>query len=252
MPVLFIGHGSPMNAIEDNPFSRAWRELGRSLPTPRAVLCISAHWETIGVQVTAMPQPRTIHDFYGFPSELYALRYPAPGSPWLAERLCQAVQTPTIAPDLAWGLDHGSWSVLRHLLPTAQVPVVQLSLDKAASLQDHYDLGRQLAGLREEGVLILGSGNMVHNLAVMDWGETAFDWAVEYDLLLRQWILDRDHQAVIQYDRHGQAGQLAVNSAEHYKPLLYVLALQQPGEAVSFFADRVTLGSISMRSLRIG
>jgi 4,5-DOPA dioxygenase extradiol len=252
MPVLFVGHGSPMNAIEDNEFSRAWSEAGKALPRPKAVLCVSAHWETAGTQVTAMPQPRTIYDFYGFPPELYAAAYPAPGSPGLAERVREVVKAVAVRPDLGWGLDHGTWSVLRRLFPAADVPVVQLSLDQAAGAQFHYDLGKQLAPLREEGVLILGSGNIVHNLRVMQWADSAFDWAAEYDARVRQWILDGDHEPIIQYEKHGQAGLLAVNSAEHYEPLLYILALQQAGEPVQFFAEKVTLGSISMRSLRIG
>ena len=199
-----------------------------------------------------MPQPRTIYDFYGFPPELYAAAYPAPGSPDLAERVREVVKAVVVRPDLGWGLDHGAWSVLRRLFPAADVPVVQLGLDQAAGAQFHYDLGKQLAPLREEGVLVLGSGNIVHNLRIMQWAEAAFDWAAEYDARLRQWILDGDHAPIIQYEKHGQAGMLAVNSAEHYEPLLYALALQEPGETVHFFAEKVTLGSISMRSLRIG
>ncbi len=252
MPLLFVGHGNPMNAIEDNEFSRAWKETGKSLPHPKAILCISAHWETAGTQVTAMTQPRTIYDFYGFPPELYAATYPAPGSPDLAERVRRAVKTVEVRPDLTWGLDHGTWSVLKRLFPAADVPVVQFSLDMALDMQQHYELGKQLGELREEGILILGSGNIVHNLRIMRWGEEAYDWATDYDAKVRQWILEDDHEPIIQYQKHGQAGLLSVNSAEHYEPLLYILALKEPGEPVSFFAEKVTFGAVSMRSVRIG
>jgi 4,5-DOPA dioxygenase extradiol len=252
MPALFIGHGSPMNAIEDNEFSRAWIQAGRELPPVRAVVCISAHWETNGTRVLSVPAPRTIYDFYGFPPQLYRVEYPAPGSPDLAERVRSLIRSVPVQPDLEWGLDHGCWSVLKHLLPEARVPVIQLSLDQVAGMQQHYDLGRQLAELRQEGVLILGSGNMVHNLRVLNWSDIAFDWALAYDEMLRAWIESGDHEPVIQYEKHGSPALQAVNSAEHYEPLLYILALQQAGEAVRFFAERVTLGSISMRSLRIG
>jgi 4,5-DOPA dioxygenase extradiol len=252
MPVLFVGHGSPMNAIEDNEFSRTWEQVGRELPRPKAILCISAHWETIGPRVTAMPLPKTIYDFYGFPPELYAASYPAAGSPDLAERLRRVIRTVEVGLDQAWGLDHGAWSVLKHLFPAADVPVVQLSLDYVKDMQHHYDLGKQLKALREEGILILGSGNMVHNLGVLQWEGGAYDWAEQYDAKLRDWILADEHEAIIHYEKHGRAGQLSVNSAEHYEPLLYVLALKEIGEPVSFFSEQVVMGSISMRSLRIG
>jgi 4,5-DOPA dioxygenase extradiol len=252
MPVLFIGHGSPMNAIEDNEFSRAWIAAGKALPRPKAILCVSAHWEAEGTQVTAMEKPKTIYDFYGFPHELYAKTYPAPGSPELAQRIRDLVEPVAVGLDQNWGLDHGAWSVLTRLFPNADIPVIQLSLDVNKSPQEHYDLGRQLKTLREEGVLILGSGNIVHNLRILNWEDSAYDWAVSYDAKVRKWILDDDHNPIIQYQQHGREAALAVNSAEHYKPLLYVLGATEPGEAVSFFAEKVTLGSISMRSLRIG
>ncbi len=252
MPVLFIGHGSPMNAIEDNEFSRAWLAAGRALPRPKAILCVSAHWETEGTQVTAMDEPKTIHDFYGFPPELYAVQYPAPGSPELAQRIRDLIAPTVVEPDQTWGLDHGAWSVLSRLYPKADIPVVQLSLDVKKSPQEHYDLGRQLKTLRKEGVLILGSGNIVHNLRILNWEDSAYDWAVDYDAKVKQWILDEDQDSIIQYHKHGREAALAINSAEHYKPLLYVLGAKEPGEPVSFFAEKVTLGSISMRSLRIG
>src|SRR5271157_4870591 len=206
LPVLFIGHGSPMNAIEDNEFSRSWSEAGRSLPRPKAILCVSAHWETRGVEVTQ---------------------------------------------DQSWGLDHGAWSVLSRLFPHADVPVIQLSLDQGISPQAHYDLGRQLGTLREEDILIIGSGNVVHNLGRVAWEDTAFEWAAEFDDRVKHWILDGNHEALIGYQTQGPSAALAINSAEHYKPLLYVLGAIRPGESVHFFAERVTLGSISMRSFRV-
>jgi len=252
MPALFIGHGSPMNAVEDNEFSRAWSKAGRSLPRPKAILCISAHWETKGTQVTAMEKPKTIYDFYGFPPELYAVQYPAAGSPNLARRIQELVKPVEVVQDLSWGLDHGAWSVLCRLFPQADVPVVQLSLDRSISPQAHYDLGQQLGALRKEGILIVGSGNVVHNLGRIAWEDTALDWANEFDDAVRNWILAGDHEALIRYQAQGPLAALAINSAEHYKPLLYVLGAARPGESVHFFVEKVTLGSISMRSFKVG
>lgn len=252
VPVLFVGHGSPMNAIEDNEFSRAWIKAGEALPSPRAILCVSAHWETEGTQVTVMDKPKTIYDFSGFPPELYAVKYPAPGSPELAQRVVDLVKPVIVGLDQSWGLDHGTWSVLARLFPQANVPVIQLSLDMKKSPQEHYKLGQRLKALRDEGVLILGSGNVVHNLRILHWADSAFDWAEEFDGRVKQWILDDNHEAAIQYHKQGQLAAMAINSAEHYKPLLYVLGAKEPGEPVAFFAEKVTLGSISMRSLRIG
>jgi len=252
MPVLFLGHGSPMNAIEENEFSRAWIAAGKALPHPKAILCVSAHWETAGTQVTAMEKPRTIYDFYGFPPELYAKTYPTLGSPELAQRVRDLAGADAIAPDLTWGLDHGTWLVLSRLFPKADVPVIQLSLDVTKNAQAHYDLGRQLQPLRDEGVLIIGSGNLVHNLRMVVFEDTAFDWAVEFDGKVKQWILDDTHEPVIQYEKQGREAALAINSAEHYKPLLYALGAKEPGEPVSFFAEKVWGGSVSMRSIRIG
>jgi 4,5-DOPA dioxygenase extradiol len=252
MPVMFVGHGNPMNAIEDNEFSQAWTLMGASLPTPRAILCISAHWETIGTKVTAMPQPKTIHDFYGFPPELFAMQYPAPGSPELAEQICSLVKTVAIQPDQDWGLDHGTWSVLMRMFPNADIPVLQLSLDRTKSPQHHYDLGRELKSLREQGVLIIGSGNMVHNLGLVVWEDVAYDWAQEFDGKIRDWIMQDDHTPIIHYQDYGRPAQLAVNSAEHFQPLLYTLGLKEPGEEVMFFTEKVSMGSLSMRSLKIG
>ena len=252
MPVLFIGHGSPMNAIEDNEFSLAWEETGKLLPRPNAILCVSAHWETMGTQVTAMEKPRTIYDFYGFPAELYQKTYPAPGSPELAHYIEESTSFTPVQADHTWGLDHGTWSVLCRLFPQADIPVIQLSLDRTQAPAFHYALGKELGGLRKRGVLIVGSGNMVHNLRLAVFREVAFDWAVEFDETLRKLILSGDHTPVINYQQLGQPAQLSIPTNEHYLPLLYALALQQDDEEVRFFAERVTLGSISMRSLWIG
>jgi 4,5-DOPA dioxygenase extradiol len=252
MPVLFLGHGSPMNAIEDNEFSLAWQEIAMRIPQPKAILCISAHWETRGSQVTAMELPRTIHDFYGFPRTLFEKQYPAPGSPELAARIIKLLDRSNVLPDQSWGLDHGTWSVLCRMYPQADLPVVQLSLDRSGDNANHYQLGKELRQLRQEGVLIVGSGNIVHNLRMMVWEDTAFKWATEYDMKVKQWILEDDHDAIIHYEKHGQAAMLAVNSAEHYLPLLYILGLKEKDDPVSFFADKIWGGSLSMRCVRIG
>lgn len=252
MPVLFVGHGNPMNAIEENEFSHFWVKVGQQLPRPKAILCISAHWETIGTKVTAMPYPETIHDFYGFPPELFAVKYPAPGSPQLAEDIQSMVTSKNIEPDQEWGLDHGTWSVLVRMFPKADIPVLQLSLDHSLTTRSHYELGKELRMLREQGVLIIGSGNIVHNLGLVVWEDTAFDWALEYDGKVKEWILQDDHESIIHYEKYGRAAQLAVNSGEHFKPLLYVLGLKDPGEPVQFFAEKVWGGSLSMRSVLIG
>ncbi len=252
MPVLFLGHGSPMNAIEDNEFSHSWEDAARQIPTPKAILCISAHWETQGSQVTAMAAPRTIHDFYGFPRPLFEKQYPAPGSPELANKVIQLIKKSNVSPDETWGLDHGTWSVLCRMYPQADIPVVQLSLDRETKNSQHYQLGKELQPLRQEGVLIIGSGNIVHNLRMMVWEDTAFDWAAEYDGKVKQWILDGDHESIIHYEKYGKAAMLAVNSAEHYLPLLYILGLKEKDEPISFFADKIWGGSISMRCVKFG
>ena len=252
MPVMFVGHGSPMNAVEDNEFSRAWRAAGAALPRPKAILCVSAHWESYGTQVTAMDQPRTIYDFYGFPPEMYAMIYPAPGSPELAEHVREMIGKERVALDQKWGYDHGAWSVLTRMFPEADVPVIQLSLDVNLAAQSHYNLGKKLGALRNDGVLILGSGNIVHNLRMVMFEEQAYDWAVEFDGKVRDWIAAGDHDPIIHYENGGQAAALSINSAEHYKPLLYVLGASEKGEPVNFFTEKVFGGSISMRSLRIG
>jgi 4,5-DOPA dioxygenase extradiol len=252
MPALFIGHGSPMNAIVDNEFSRAWAEVAQSLPKPQAVLCVSAHWETDGTCVTAMEQPKTIHDFYGFPAALFEKRYPAPGSPELARLTQETLREAHVRPDSEWGLDHGAWAVLCQMYPEADVPVVQLSLDKRESPSFHYELGRALQALRKKGVLILGSDNIVHNLREVVWEDTAYDWALEFDARIKDLILSGDHLAIIDYSKLGRSARLSVPTLEHYLPLLFVLGAQDKTDGVSFFADRVTLGSMSIRSVKLG
>ena len=251
MPALFVGHGSPMNAIEDNEFSRAWMEVGKALPAPNAILCISAHWETNGTQVTGMDHPKTIHDFGGFPPELYAMEYPAPGSPDLAQLTQETVKKVPIQVDQTWGLDHGTWSVLCRMFPDAKIPVVQLSLDRTQPPEFHYALGQELQALRKKGVLIIGSGNIVHNLRRVMFEDGAYDWAVAFDETIKQLVLSGDHDPMVHYQSLGQTARLAIPTNEHYLPFLYTLGLQENNEQVRFFADRVTYGSLSMRSLWI-
>ena len=258
MPVLFIGHGSPMNAIEASTFSRGWEKMARELPRPRAILCISAHWESEGTQVTAMEQPRTIHDFGGFPKALFDVQYPAPGSPVLAKSIQATLSQAKVGLNLDWGLDHGCWSLLKPMYPKADIPVVQLSLDVSKSPSEHYELAKGLAPLREQGILILGSGNLVHNLRRMavkgsDFNEPfGFDWALEANVLFKKLIKERRHQELADYLTLGEAVQLAVPTPEHFLPLLYILALQQQQETVTFFNDQPVAGSLTMTSLIVG
>ncbi|MGV3637396.1 MAG: 4,5-DOPA dioxygenase extradiol [Flavobacteriales bacterium] len=254
MPVLFLGHGSPMNAIEDNPFSRGWQQVGGGLPRPSAILCISAHWETRGTFVTGMDKPRTIHDFGGFPQALFDVQYPAPGSPELATSTQQAITSAHVGVDHAWGLDHGAWSVIIHLFPKADIPVVQLSLDRSLSPAQHYSLAIELASLRKKGVLIIGSGNMVHNLGVLDWHNpnSGYDWAQEASTRMKQLIQAGDHTGLVNYPAQGKAFQLSIPTPEHYLPLLYTLALKEEAEPLTLFNDQLVMGSIAMTSLRIG
>ncbi len=252
MPVLFVGHGNPMNAIEDNEFSREWAAVGKKLPPPKLILAISAHWESEGAQVTALPKPRTIHDFYGFPPELFAVQYPAPGAPELARRVRALLGAEVVTLDQAWGLDHGTWSVLVRMFPKAEVPVVQLSLNRRLAPAEHYALGGKLAALRAEGVLVLCSGNIVHNLRLLEWGDRGFDWAEAFDRKLAALIEARDHAALMDYAKLGPETLRAIPTNEHYLPLLYALALRGPAEPLKFFAEKVALGSISMRSFQVG
>jgi 4,5-DOPA dioxygenase extradiol len=239
-----------MNAIEDSPFRRGWAELGRTLPRPEAILCVSAHWETSGVFLTGAERPPTIHDFYGFPRQLFAVRYPAPGHPALARRVASLLGVVGAAVDPARGLDHGCWSVLVAMYPEADVPVVQLSLDSSQPGPFHSALAKQLQPLRDEGVLILGSGNVVHNLGLADFGRDAgYDWAVRFDAVVRERIEKGDHAALAAWDELGPEARLAIPTPEHYLPLLYVLGVRQPGDTVRLFNAEAVLGSISMTSV---
>jgi 4,5-DOPA dioxygenase extradiol len=252
MPVLFVGHGNPMNALEENPFSKAWETIGKDIPRPRAILCISAHWETLGTQVTGMDHPRTIHDFGGFPRKLYEVQYPAPGSPELARLLQTTVQKTLVKLDSNWGLDHGTWSVLCRMFPVADIAVVQLSLDHTQKPEYHYALAKELAGLRKRGVLVVGSGNIVHNLGLVAFEDKGYDWAIEFDETAKRLIQSGDFDALVHYENLGRAAKLAIPTEEHYLPLLYALALKDEKDTVRFFADQITMGSLSMRSLLIG
>jgi len=254
MPVLFIGHGSPMNALEDNPHTAAWRRLGRSLPRPAAVLAVSAHWYAPGSAVTAMAAPRTLHDFHGFPPALFEFRYPAPGSPALAVRVQDCLRPLPVAADEAWGIDHGTWSVLAHLFPQADVPVVQLRIDRTLPPQGHYDIGARLAPLRDEGVLILGSGNVVHNLGLLRWDvpDHGYDWALRFEDAIRDRLLRGDHAALVDWPGLDAQAGLSVPTPEHFLPLLYCIGAQRTGEPVAFPAGGVVMGSLSMLSVGIG
>ncbi len=253
LPTLFVGHGSPMNAIEDNPFARTWETIGADLPRPEAILCISAHWETRGTYLTAMERPKIIHDFGGFPPELFAVDYPAPGSPALATLTKETLrETSEAGLTQDWGLDHGAWSVLRRMFPGANIPVVQLSLDRDQPANFHYALGQALRPLRKRGVLIVSSGNIVHNLRLAKWDDSVADWAQEFDALSARKILSGDDQSLVSYETLGAEARLAVPTPEHYLPLLYTLGLRDKSEPVSFFNEGVTLSSISMRSVRFG
>lgn len=256
MPVLFLGHGSPMNAIEENEFVAGFRNIGKEIPKPNAILCVSAHWETRGTFVTAMEHPKTIHDFGGFPEELFAVQYPAPGSPELAKEIKGIIRKTEVGLDEEWGLDHGCWSVVKHLYPNADVPVIQMSLDHYQTPQYHYELAKELSSLRNKGVLIIGSGNMVHNLRMVAWDkfdatEYGYDWALEASEKMKKYILDGDRQSLIEYQSQGRAFQLAIPTPEHFLPLLYALALKEEDEEVSLFNDKVVAGSLAMTSLKI-
>lgn len=255
MPVLFLGHGSPMNAIEENEFVAGFRNIAKDIPRPQAILCVSAHWETRGTFVTAMENPVTIHDFGGFPKALFDVQYPAPGSPELARQTQSIITKTEVHLDDKWGLDHGAWSVIKHLYPDADVPVIQLSLDYSQSPQYHYDLAKELASLREKGVLIIGSGNMVHNLRLVSWENLnktyAHDWALEASNKMKKFILNDRHDELIHYTAQGKAYQLAVPSPEHYLPLLYTLALKSKSDKVSLFNDKPVAGALTMTSVKI-
>jgi 4,5-DOPA dioxygenase extradiol len=261
MPVLFIGHGSPMNVILDNTYTRSLAVLGRDLPRPKAIMVISAHWLTNGTFVTCMERPKTIHDFSGFPDELYAMRYPSPGAPEAARLVTDAVKRVRVACSHEWGLDHASWAVLKHVYPQADVPVFEMSLAYTFNewypkpLQYHYDLAKELAGLRRQGVLIIGSGNIVHNLGMLDFENVeapAVDWAGEFDNKVKQCLQSGNHDALLRYQELGPESRLAVPTLDHYLPMIYAAALQEKDEPLVFMHEGFQYGSISMRCFRIG
>jgi 4,5-DOPA dioxygenase extradiol len=257
MPMLFLGHGSPMNAIEENEFVHGFRNVVKEIPKPNAILCISAHWETKGTLVTAMQNPPTIHDFGGFPQVLFEVQYPAPGSPELAKETQKLITKTHVELDDKWGLDHGAWSVIKHLYPNADIPVIQLSLDYYKTPKEHYELAKDLDSLRKRGILIIGSGNMVHNLRMMAWDKLntddySYDWALEASVKMKQFILNNEHQALVNYGKQGKAFELAIPTPEHYLPLLYILGIKEEKETITLFNDKAVAGSLTMTSLKVG
>jgi 4,5-DOPA dioxygenase extradiol len=256
MPVLFIGHGSPMNAIEENQFVDGFRNVAKSLPRPKAILCISAHWFTNGTKVTAMEIPKTIHDFGGFPQALFDVQYPAKGNPTLAKETKELLRPIHVDLDEKWGLDHGTWSVIKHLYPKADIPVIQLSIDYNKPAQYHFELAQKLNALRNKGILIIGSGNIIHNLRLIDFSNFnkdnyGYDWAIEAREMINKYLISGNFQALINYEKQSKAIQLAIPTPEHYLPLLYILALKQSNESLSLFNDKLVAGSLSMTSLKI-
>ena len=257
MPVLFVGHGSPMNGIEDNEFSARWATMAQQIPQPTAVLAISAHWLSRGSLVTAMDFPPTIHDFGGFPQALFDVQYPAPGSPQLAQHIADMVQQTSIGMDHDWGLDHGTWSIVRRMYPAANIPVLQLSIDYTKNAQYHFDLAQQLYSLRKKGVLIMGSGNMVHNLRMIAWDKMhqpgyGYDWALRMNDTFKELITHGDPKPLIDYEKFGNEGRLAIPTPEHYIPLLYTLGLKGQNDSVEFFNDKAVAGSLTMTSVKFG
>ncbi|MBS0286718.1 MAG: 4,5-DOPA dioxygenase extradiol [Proteobacteria bacterium] len=255
LPLIFFGHGNPMNAITHNDYTAAWRQIGTQITKPKAILSISAHWYVPDTGVTIATSPRTIHDFGGFPSELYQVQYPAPGDPALARRVQQLLAPLNVKLDNSWGLDHGTWSVLRHVYPDANIPVVQLSINENKPASFHFEIGKKLALLREEGVLIAGSGNLVHNLHAYAWGQhlrDPYDWATRFESAARQLILARDHKPLVNYETLGPNAALSIPTPDHYLPLLYVLGASQHGDVVRFPVEGVDGGSISMLTVQIG
>lgn len=257
MPVLFLGHGSPMNAIEENEFVAGFRNIAKTIPTPTAILCISAHWFTKGTKVTAMEMPQTIHDFGGFPKELFDVQYPAKGSPELAKLTKELILPTEVELDHDWGLDHGAWSVIKHLYPEANIPVIQMSIDYSLTVQAHFDMAQKLQSLRNKGILIIGSGNIVHNLRMVDWANFdkdnyGFDWAIEAREKINKNIIDGDFADLINYQKQGKAFDLAIPTPDHYLPLLYTLGLKNESENIQLFNDKLLAGSLSMTSVKIG
>ena len=257
MPVLFIGHGSPMNGIENNVFSLQWEKTAKELPIPKAVLVVSAHWLTNGTYITAMDQPKTIHDFGGFPKELFGVQYPAPGNSQLASEIKELITSTNVGLNHDWGLDHGAWTVVRRMYPDATIPVLQLSIDYSKPASYHYSLAKELVALRKKGVLIIGSGNMVHNLRMVAWDKLdkpgfGYDWAIEMHELFKKKIADGDHQALINYETLSKSVKLAVSTPDHYYPLMYTLGLQNKNEQPVFFNDELVAGSLNMTSVKFG
>ena len=255
MPAIFFGHGNPLNALQSNVYTKGWAAIGAGIPKPKAILAVSAHWYLPGTLVTAMETPRTIHDFGGFPRELYEFKYPAPGDPQLADRVRELLMPVSVGLDKRWGLDHGTWSVLCHVFPHADVPVVQLSIDETQPAACHYEIGKRLSPLRDEGVLIIGSGNLVHNLHAYSWGRhpvEPFDWAVRFEERARELLLKGNHEPLINYEALGREATLSAPTPDHYLPLLYVIALQREEDEVSFPVEGFDGGSISMLTVRIG
>ena len=256
-PVLFFGHGSPMNAIETNEFTEQWKSIGENLPKPNAILCISAHWLTTkGTQVTAMQHPKTIHDFGGFPQALFDVQYPAPGSPELAKLTIDTINSTHVHEDMEWGLDHGTWSVLKHVFPQADVPIIQMSIDYSQPAAYHYALAQELAALRRKGVLIVTSGNMVHNLRMVAWDKVqedgfGYDWAHEANTLMLKYLEEQNHKALIDWEKQGQAFQLAIPTPDHYYPMIYAMALQDKKDTLSVFNNKAVMGSLTMTSFRL-
>lgn len=257
MPVFFIGHGSPMNGIQDNEFSRHWAQISKEIPKPKAVLVISAHWYTRGTFITAMDFPETIHDFGGFPEALYEVQYPAPGDPSLAKETASLIHSSHAELTHEWGLDHGTWSIVRHMYPDANIPVLQLSIDYTKGGQDHYNLSKEIVKLRKKGVLIIGSGNLVHNLRMVAWDKLGipgygYDWAIKINNTFKELIVNGEHDRLIRYENLGKEALMAIPTPEHYLPLIYTLGLKEKNDTVSFFNDKAVGGSLTMTSLRIG
>ena len=256
MPVLFLGHGNPMNAIEKNQFVSSFRNIVKTLPKPNAILCVSAHWFIKGTKVTNMEMPRTIHDFYGFPKALYDVQYPAKGSPELAKETKQLLSSTIVDLDETWGLDHGTWTVVKHLYPNADVPIIQLSIDNTKPAIYHYELAKQLRSLRKKGILIISSGNIIHNLGLVDFenfdeDNYGYDWALEAKEKINQWLLEGNFESIINYDKQNKAIQLAIPTPDHYLPLVYALGLKEQQETITLFNDKLVAGSLSMTSLKI-
>lgn len=255
LPAIFLGHGNPMNALQSNDYTRAWAAIGNNIPRPKAILSISAHWYIARTAVTAMQIPRTIHDFGGFPQELYEVEYPAPGDPDLAERTRELLFPNVADLDYQWGLDHGTWSVLCHVYPNADIPIVQLSIDRTKPPMFHYEIGRRLAPLRDEGILIIGSGNIVHNLHAYAWGQKLdkpYDWATRFEKRVRELLLAEDYDPLISYEDLGKDAMLSVPTPDHYLPLLYVIGCKKRGEKISFPINGIDGGSVSMLAVQIG